>query len=125
MKVFNTENISLIKRALDVYNRQHEAIAKNVAHANDKDYRAAKTDFSELLHTAGARTLKTSSEKHLPGSEAPSASSGFHRDGTGEPVDIPEEMGKLAENQIRYHFVTRALTHAYRKLNSSITGKTG
>jgi len=40
-------------------------------------------------------------------------------------VDISEEMGKLAENQIRYDFSTRVLQRAYRGIFAAITGRTG
>ena len=38
MKIFNSKHIQLLKKSLDVYGKQHEAIAKNIANANNPDY---------------------------------------------------------------------------------------
>jgi len=52
MKLFDIPKINLIKRSLDVYDKQHQAISKNIAHANDKNYKRVNTDFSKVLKTA-------------------------------------------------------------------------
>jgi len=38
MKIFNTQGLQLVKKSLNVYTKQHEAIAKNIANANNDDY---------------------------------------------------------------------------------------
>ncbi len=123
MKIFNTQNIVLLKKSLDVYSREHEAIAKNIANANNPDYKKEKTDFSELLSANMERKLKVSNPRHIANPEPVPPSDNRNSDGT--PVDISEEMGKLAENQIRYDFSTRVLQRAYRGIFAAITGRTG
>jgi flagellar basal-body rod protein FlgB len=121
MKIFGTRHINLVKRSLDVYSRQHEALAKNIANANDPDYKRLKTDFSESLMTVQNQQLKTSNSRHIGNTETPERNDA--KTGKGS-VDISREMSELAENQIRFDFVSRVLNRTYRKLNSSITGRT-
>ncbi len=121
MKLFDTPKIQLFKKALNVYDKQHKAIAQNVAHAHDNTYRPVKTDFSDQLQAAVAEKLKKTDPRHLnangPG-EFPTL------DKTRERVDLNKEMGALAVNQIRFDFVSRLLNRTYKSLNTSITGKT-
>ncbi len=121
MKIFNTEKIQLFKKALNVYYKQHKAIAQNVAHAHDNTYRPVKTDFSEQLQTAVAEKLKKTDPRHL-NSRGPGEFPSLEK--TRERVDLNKEMGVLAENQIRFDFVSRILSRTYKSLNTSITGRT-
>ena len=120
MKIFNTQNLQLMKKSLDVYGKQHEAIAKNIANANNDAYTRTDTDFSKVLKQDLDRTLKTTNAKHIQSSETPVPRNPMV---AKEAVDVNKEMGELAENQIRYDFVARALNRAYRGLNTSITGR--
>lgn len=123
MKIFNTPNIVLLKRSLDVYAKEHEAIAQNIANANNPQYKKEKTDFSELLTANMERKLKTSDPRHIANPEPVPESDKPNQ--PKEAVDVSEEMGKLAENQIRYDFSARALQRAYRGIFAAITGRTG
>lgn len=121
MKIFNTPNIALLKKSLDVYARQHEAIAKNIANANNPEYKPEKTDFSELLKNNMEHTLKTSNPRHIAHPQDQDGE--LDTNGSPKSVDISREMGELAENQIRYDFAARALNRTYRGLFGAITGK--
>ncbi len=120
MKIFSTRNMQLLKKSLDVYTKQHEAISKNVANANDPDYKRVDADFSKSLKAANERTLKVTNKRHIADTKTPDRI--FSKDGKGK-VDISKEMGGLAENQIRFDFASRALNRMYRSLNLSITGR--
>ncbi|MCB0281035.1 MAG: flagellar basal body rod protein FlgB [Calditrichae bacterium] len=120
MKIFNSEKIQLYKKAMDVYAKQHESIAKNVANANDPNYKRVKTDFSEELHVATTQKLKTTDPRHINVSQNNNETSSESQD---EPVDINQEMAELAVNQIQFNFVTNVLKKAYGGLNSAILGR--
>lgn len=120
MKIFNSEKIQLYKKALDVHARQHEAIAKNVANANDVNYKRVKTDFSEELHVAVAQKLKKTDPRHIESSANAQENLSKEKD---EPVDINQEMSELAVNQIRFNFVSNVLKKAYGGLNTAILGR--
>jgi len=120
MKIFNTQGLQLVKKSLNVYTRQHEAIAQNIANANNDDYKRLSTDFSKLLTQNLDRGLKTTRPEHIAESATPEPK---HFPGSKEKVDLSQEMGQLAENQIRYDFAARALARKYKALSLSITGR--
>gem|GEM_PF-913480 len=121
MKIFNTKQINLVKKSLDVYQKQHEAIAQNIAHANDPDFNRVKTDFSQVLKTSLSGPMRVTNEKHLSQISEPLRKSTANSE--DERVDVSADMGALAENQIKYEFASRALSRIYRGLNLSITGR--
>lgn len=121
MKVFETNKMIMAKQALDVYAKQHEAIAKNVANANNPDYSRQKTDFSHVLTNKMESQLKVNDPRHIA---TTSSRSSEGPDGQGGKVDISEEMGELAVNQIRFDFVSKSLARMYKGLQIAITGRT-
>lgn len=121
MKIFNTQNISLLKKSLDVYGKQHDAIAKNIANANNPDYKRTETDFSKMLKNNIERTLKITNSRHIAEPKASAAKGSAENN--KEEIDLSREMGELAENQIRYDFSARMLQKNYRLLNISIKGR--
>jgi flagellar basal-body rod protein FlgB len=123
MKIFNSKNIQLLKKSLDVYEKQHEAIAKNIANANNAEYTRVKTDFSDVLKTNVQGKMRVTNSKHINQMSEPLRISAGNENSTKERVDMSKEMGELAENQIRFDFVSRTLARAYRALNMSITGR--
>ncbi len=122
MKIFDLPNIQLLKRSLDVYTKQHEAIAKNVANADNPNYQRVNTDFSSVLQSVTDSRLRVTDERHFKGGE----SGGAPRlpEETGGPVDITKEMAELAVNQIKFDFASRVLRNVYSMLSASITGRT-
>ncbi len=122
-KILSNGQSQLLRKALNIYQKQHEAISKNVSNASNENYNRVNTDFSSQLNNAKNSTpsLKTSSAKHLSGSNNENSNSNKNSQGS---VDITREMGLLAENQIKYEFATRALSRMYKGISTSITGKT-
>ncbi len=121
MKLFDLPKIQLYKKALNVYDKQHKAMSKNIAHAHDRTYKPIKTDFSEELQSAVTAKLKKTDERHLD-ARGPGEFPTLKRQ-SADQVDLNKEMGDLAVNQIRFDFVSRLLNRTYKSLNTSITGK--
>jgi len=123
-KILSNGQSQLLKKALNVYQKQHEAISKNVANASNDDYKRINTDFSSELQQAKTSNadLKTTNSKHISSNDNSSLSLKEKKE--GNTVDITREMGLLAENQIKYEFATRALSRMYKGISNSITGKT-
>ena len=122
-KILSNGQPQLLKKALNIYQKQHEAISKNVSNASNDNFKRVNTDFSSQLNDVQntSSSLKTSNAKHLPGSNNENSNSNDSSEGS---VDITREMGLLAENQIKYEFATRALSRMYKGISTSITGKT-
>jgi len=121
--MFKTAYSSLLKKAVKIYDKQHAAIAQNVANVNDPDYRRKETDFSHELQAATeSGPLQTSRSRHIQSARwqesrlAPDAAQ------QGE-VDLTREMSDLASNQIRHELVTRSLQRHYSGLTTAITGR--
>ncbi len=121
MNIFNNAKIRLIKQSLDVYEKQHEALAKNIAHAYDLNFKPVRTDFSDELQQSMVQRLKKTDPRHMEpsGKNEPARLPGQEP----EHVDVSKEMGELAINQIRFDFSTNVLRRTYKGLNTSITGK--
>ncbi len=120
--IFGTGQKKLVKKAVDVYNKQHKAISKNIANVNDPHYRRTKTDFSEELKEAEANSpLKSSHNKHI--TQPHYKATLFPQDRGEGKVEITQEMADLAENQIRNKFATKRLAGIFKKLQISIKGR--
>ena len=68
--------------------------------------------------------MRTTNSKHITGLMEPMSKTKESEKSTEETVDISQDMGQLAENQVKYEFAGRALARAYQSLNASITGRT-
>ena len=128
MKINSLKHNLILKQALDVYQKQHEAISKNIKNVNKFNYKRINTDFSNELTTASSelqyqqKSLRTSHERHLD--EGPPWESKLPIKGSdGTEVNLAIEMAELAQNQIKYEFTTRMLNRLYRGLSTSITGR--
>jgi flagellar basal-body rod protein FlgB len=128
MKILESQQNQILKRALNVYQKQHEAISKNIKNVNKQDYKRVNTNFTQELTTASSelqynqKELRTSHTRHID--EGPPWESKIQgKGGDGIEVDLPLEMAELAENQIKYEFTTRMLSRLYKGISSSITGR--
>ncbi len=123
IKLFTTKYSQLMNKALDVYARQHKAIAENVSNASDPNFQRVNTDFSKSLQQAENARLKKSDPRHL-GALNDSQSSSLRPEELREgPIDLTREMVELAEMQIKHDLVTRTLSRYYRGISSAITGR--
>lgn len=123
INLFNTKRAQFLKKALNVYLKRHKAIAQNVAQANDVNYKRVNTDFSrELKGAMGQSKIKVTNAKHISQGRFDPVSREQGQQ-TDQSVDLTQEMTDLAENQIRYEFVTRMLRGYYSGLRQSISGR--
>ena len=122
INLFNTEKVRLMKKALDIYQKQNKAIAQNVANASNPNYYRTKTDFSNVLKSVSSQSnLKVTDERHITSSRFNIVATDDKQE--AQNVDITREMAELAENQIRHEFVSRGLGGTYGGLKKSISGK--
>ena len=94
-KILSNGQPQLLKKALNIYQKQHEAISKNVSNASNDNFKRVNTNFSSQLNDVQNSTssLKTSSAKHLSGLNTENSNS---NDSSEDSVDITREMGLLA-----------------------------
>jgi len=124
IKLFNTNNAQLFKRALDVHGKQHKAIAQNIANASNPDYTRVSTDFSRLLESAvGPSKVNITNEKHICSSQFSDRSIQDQYADKDEKVDFSREMTDMAENQIKFDFAARALNRYFKGLSNAIVGR--
>lgn len=122
MELLKTQNSELLKKAVQVYDRTHEAITKNVANVNTTGYKRVNTDFSDVLKDKEMEAdMKNTHEKHIQSSHYNQAA--MDMDESENNVDLTEEMTALAQNQIRQEFATRLLNRHYSGLTTAITGQ--
>ena len=120
--IFNTNSKNFIKNAIDIYNKRHSAIAKNIANVNNPTFKRIKTDFSSELSIAQQNgSVKFTHEKHITTPHFQATI--FPKDNRNEKVEITREMAGLAENQIRNSFATKRLARYFKKLELSIKGR--
>ncbi len=124
MSIFKSGGIDLLKGSLDVYTKQHDAIAENVANATNPEFKRVSTDFSAALKTAMGSKLRISDARHIKGSEEAEAEFSPNTAEEGGSVDITREMGDLAMNQLKFDFAAKSLNYKYSMISQSITGRT-
>lgn len=122
-------SVDQLATGLEARARRHGAIAANIANADTPGYRAVDVSFRALLERAGAGpSLAATHHSHLQaapqgaGTETLFLSGGSPRR-DGNDVNVDREMVKLAQNQLEYQFLARALGGKFRKLKEAITGR--
>ena len=83
-KILSNGQPQLLKKALNIYQKQHEAISKNVSNASNENFKRVNTDFSSELNNVQNTTssLKTSNAKHLSGSNSENSNSNDSSEGS-------------------------------------------
>lgn len=135
MKLFDLTTIPALGRALNAYALRHKTIAANIANAGTVGYVPKRVSFEEQLASdtgdQGALRGATTDPRHIPIGIASvtDAQPRVEDDKSGDPmasgvngVDIDQEMGELAKNQIRYKFAARLTSQAFQSLEKSIRG---
>jgi flagellar basal-body rod protein FlgB len=130
--VIDKSGVPLLKKFLDVSSLRHKLISGNIANVSTPKYRSKDIDFHGELkkaiddkqHVTGKRTHPS----HLPLGQSrrdepeilvdkSKASNGINN------VDIDEEMGNLAQNQIYYSIGARLLAKKFDGLKKAIASK--
>ncbi len=125
--------VPIMNRALDAYSLRLRTISKNITNVNSPHYRPEMVKFEEFFHKQEV-VLKghRSSDRHIPIGQSPDDVEGEVNNApvpepeiyfSGEThVNIDKEMSNLAQNQIRFQFVSQQMARHFRGLSSSITG---
>lgn len=127
------ERTPMMNRALDAYALRLRTVSKNITNVNSPHYRPENVRFEELFHKQQVvLTGNSSDEKHIPIGNNPDDVEGELGNApvpepevyfSGEThVNIDKEMSNMAENQIRFQFVSQQMGRHFRGLNSAITG---
>ncbi|MCH9008141.1 flagellar basal body rod protein FlgB [candidate division KSB1 bacterium] len=117
--------VPLLRQSLDAYNKRHTAIAENISNVATKGYRPLKVHFEEELRQSLEKNKpvgKTSDPRHMAiGGTTKSVKASVEE--LNARVNIESEMAELAQNQIRFNFVTRMLRRRYDTIKTSIRGR--
>jgi len=133
--IFNT-TIRLLEKNLDLRARNQNLISANLANAETPGYIPKRLTFEgelkDALKNRGGDTPPLTDPRHIPLNgrsagldrvqgtmiEAPDGSVGD--DGNG--VELENEMGKLAENQILYNATIQLAVKKFEGLKTAIKG---
>lgn len=127
--------VPLMNAAMDAYSMRQVTIARNIANATTPNYRPEKVRFEEEFEkirgvvARGNRTdprhaaLGDKMRNNIQGEvgDAPVPSPEVHFSGESH-VNIDKEMSELAQNQIRFRFVSRMTSRYFRGLQTAIKG---
>jgi flagellar basal-body rod protein FlgB len=124
-QMFSKTKVPFLKTTLNAYSTRHKAIANNIANVETRDYRPLKVEFESQLQRAldkkrpvGQRT----DARHLAigGNDMSNMKETVSR--SDQAVNIEDEMGELAKNQLRFEFAARKLRGMYDQMKSAISG---
>ncbi len=125
--------VPLMNRALDAYALRLRTTSKNITNVNSPHYRPEAVKFEEFFQKQEV-VLKgsRSDEMHIPigtspddveGEVTPAAVPEPEIYFSGEThVNIDKEMSNMAENQIRFQYVSQAMGRYFKGVNSAING---
>lgn len=125
----------LMNSALDTYALRQQTISKNIANINSPHYRPESVKFEEFFHQQEVVLAgSTTTDSHIPlGASNPSFAEGEKVPQevpspqvyfSGEThVNIDKEMSSLAQNQIRYRFVSQMVNRYFSGMQSAIQGQ--
>jgi len=133
--IFNT-TIKLLEKNLDLRAKNQNLISSNLANAETPGYIPSTLSFEgelkDALKNRGVETPAITNPRHIPLKgqaagldavngliiESPDGSVGY--DGNG--VELEEEMGRLAENQILYNATIQLAAKKFEELKTAIKG---
>jgi flagellar basal-body rod protein FlgB len=128
------DRMPLMNRAMDAYSMRQAAIAKNIANATTEGYKPQKVKFEEFfqeeqstgkgLVTDGNHiSIGGNPEEKYPIEVSQRVIPAGEENFAGEShINIDREMSELAENQIRFRFVSRSMRAYLQGLQSAISG---
>jgi flagellar basal-body rod protein FlgB len=132
------KGLPLMNRAMDAYALRQQTTAKNIANASTPHYRPERVKFEELFHKqnvviSGTETSSGGASMNIPiGKTTGDAEEGIKAERnipepdiffSGEThVNIDKEMSEMAQNQIRFSFVSQRTKAYFRGMSNAITG---
>ncbi|OGG94771.1 MAG: flagellar basal-body rod protein FlgB [Candidatus Lambdaproteobacteria bacterium RIFOXYD12_FULL_49_8] len=128
------KNLLLLQRSMDLSVKRNAMISSNLANQETPGFRAQDLVFEDQLDRAlnsdQPGPLKTSHSRHFDGAQREPLETvegqqinSFNPDPgmDGNTVNLDKEMAKLAENQLMFQAVTKAVNWKFRMLKSAIT----
>ncbi len=127
--------VPLMKAAMDAYSMRQVTIARNIANATTPNYRPETVRFeeefekirgvvargqrSDVRHANMGDKMRNNIHGAVEDSAVPAPEVLF----SGEShVNVDKEMSELAQNQIRFRFVSRMTSRYFRGLQTAIKG---
>jgi flagellar basal-body rod protein FlgB len=117
-----------LSRSLTWHLKRHNVLASNVANADTPGYTPTDLSFEDRLANLSPRgSLRMTSEKHFGAVEGAGGSSELVADPAGPPgldgntVSLERELGRIAENNLRYDATARALRKKFAMLRYAIS----
>ena len=121
------QTMGLLSRSLDIRASRHKILSSNIANAETANFTPKDLPFQKILERYGnpssnIEVLRTH-PLHFPGSETdPSQFSADLEPGpAGEGVNIDQEMGKLAENNVMFQAGIQALLKKFEAIKVTIS----
>ncbi len=125
--------VSVIKQLetfADFCVEKNKVISKNIANSGTANYRREDIVFKNVLSESMSASLKGTESEHFGAQVNPSRNDNFERvfDNSTEAnpgennVDVDKEMAELAENTLRFKFVSKKLGDYYKNLQEVIKG---
>jgi len=125
--------VSVIKQLETFANfcvEKNKVISKNIANSGTANYRREDIVFKNVLSETMSTSLKGTENGHLGAQVGPSRDENFEKvfDNSSEAnpgennVDVDKEMAELAENTLRFKFVSKKLGDYYKNLQETIKG---
>lgn len=133
-KYLFAQNFGTYNQALDAYSLRQEVIARNIANAQTPNYRPESVRFEEEFSkaTTSLHGVKEDDRHISVGASDPSEISSeretektslAERFFTGQAhVNVDHEMSEMAQNMIRFRFVSRQTQDDFRDMNAAIKG---
>jgi flagellar basal-body rod protein FlgB len=133
--IFDT-TIRLLEKTLDLRARNQNLISANLANAETPGYIPTTLSFEgelkQALKNRGGGAASITNPRHIPlkgqaagldkvqGKAVETPASPIGKDGNG--VELENEMGKLAENQILYNATVQIVSKQFESLKTAIKG---
>lgn len=137
-KMFNTPNITVLNKVLDISALKGQVIANNIANVDTPNFKRGEVIFEDKLKEALAskksyNRLRTTDHHHMQGQNKSLSLDSFQPDvkidsnltyrNDGNNVDIDVEMADNAKNKLLYDAVEQSLNNEFRMLRMAITGR--
>jgi len=115
--------VSQIQDRLSLITRSHKLVSNNLANASTPGYRAKDISFKSYLQESmnvQRPQLVKSNERHLAGDRVSSPGMRAEIEDAG-PVNLEQEMMKLARNSVEYQYMVTLLNKKFASLKLAIT----
>jgi len=101
--------IGILARSLDLRTSGHKALSSNIANAETPNYRSKNIPFQKILESSIDHTSIISLAQTHPAHFAGVVETPVEMDSSTDPVNIDQEMAKLAENNLMFQAGVQAL----------------